>query len=499
MGRAQLSTTTGKEWTQLIAARHACHLSQDEVAVQLGVSKVTVHRWEKAGDVPQPLHLRNLCGLFGKTAHELGFPELSLEQIENAATTQISTDPHHGAKGGTSVLTAFRQHYLTSRLMAQVWNWPPGDARYQKLQRSILSELEGNAMSNNISRRDALRFLALVPVDMLGLSQFGAVFKKPFSYDDILKHCAAGIVACWKLRKEKELAFADLSVSAYIPTLQAILRTAAPPQRKAAAELLSQCFLLKAPLAWHLATTNEAISYAQQAEAFSSVADNYLLQITALKAQAAALVYASQWKQALQATEKAKYLLEGRDKRDRQKHASVAQPAEEPLPHLAQSYLYAGLAISQAYDGRKEEALLSLQKAHTTFFAQSGTESPPIWIDHSLGNLLLHDGETYLYLGMYEEALDSFEQIDTQHARNPGISMSCHIESLFEQVMAETSRDDQPRRMDRCIELWTRGIKGAQELQSQQRFDDAQQTFVALRAAWPGEKRVRELRDLLVR
>ena len=65
--------------------------------------------------------------------------------------------------------------------------------------------------------------------------------------------------------------------------------------------------------------------------------------------------------------------------------------------------------------------------------------------------------------------------------------------------MVETSRDDQPRRMDLCIKLWTQGIKGAQELQSQQRFDDARQAFVALRAAWPGEKRVRELRDLLVR
>jgi hypothetical protein len=65
--------------------------------------------------------------------------------------------------------------------------------------------------------------------------------------------------------------------------------------------------------------------------------------------------------------------------------------------------------------------------------------------------------------------------------------------------MTETSRDDQPRRMDWCIELWTQGIKGAQELQSQKRFDDARQAFVALRAAWPGEKRVKELREMLVR
>jgi transcriptional regulator with XRE-family HTH domain len=495
MGRAQLSTMTGRERTQLIAARHACHFSQDEVAARLGVSKTTVHRWERAGDVPQPLHLRKLCDLFGKSAADLGFPEPPVEPTENVSVTQTSTDPHHEA-AEANALTVFRQHHLTSRLMIQIWNWPPGDARYQKLQWLIIAELEDNAMSNELSRRDALRFLALVPMDMLGLSPFGAVFKRPFSYEDILKHCAAGIVACWKLRKEKELAFADLSVSAYIPTLQEMLKTATPLQRKAAAELLAQCFLLKAPLAWHLATVSSAVGYAQQAENYGIIADNLLLQIVALKMQAAALYYANQWREALRATEKAKRLLEERDKRDQQKHASVAQAATEPIPPLAQSYLYAGLAIYQASSGHKEEALLSLQKAHTTFFAQ--TETPPIWIDHSLGNLLLHDGGTHLHLGLYKEALDSFSQIETRYSRN-GQHQSCLVEATFEQVMAETSRDDQPRNMDRCIDLWQKGVNGARELQSQQRFAEAIQAYTAMRAAWPGEKRVKELREMLVR
>jgi transcriptional regulator with XRE-family HTH domain len=496
MVRAQLSTATSKERTLLIAARHAIHLSQDEVAAQLGVSKVTVHRWEKAGDVPQPLHLRNLCGLFGKSAHELGFPEPPPEQIEDAGVTQTSTGSYHEAEGEDNAWAAFRQQHLTSRLMAQVWNWPPGDARYQKLQGSILSELEGNAMSNDISRRDALRFLALVPVDMLGLSQFSAVFKRPFSYEDILKHCAAGIIACWKLRKEKELAFADLSVSAYIPTLQAILKTATPVQRNAAAELLAECFLLRAPLAWHLSTVSNAVGYAQLAENYGILADNLLLQVVALKMQAAALYYANQWGEALRTTEKAKHLLEERDRRDKQKHTSVAQAATEPIPPFAQSYLYAGLAVYQASSGNKEEALSALQKAHVTFFAQ--TETPPIWVDHSLGNLLLHDGGAYLQLGFYREALDSFGQIETRYSRN-GQHQSCLIEATFEQVMAETSRDDQPRSMDRCIDLWQKGVNGARELQSEQRFSEAINTYTAMRAAWPGEKRVKELREMLVR
>jgi transcriptional regulator with XRE-family HTH domain len=48
----------------LLAARNRLHLSQDEVAERIGVSKATIHRWEKKGDIPQPYHLRQLCDLY---------------------------------------------------------------------------------------------------------------------------------------------------------------------------------------------------------------------------------------------------------------------------------------------------------------------------------------------------------------------------------------------------------------------------------------------------
>ena len=63
MERAQLSTAKGKVRARLIAARHARHLSQDEVATQLQVSKVTVHRWEREGDKNAPWTLPSLSRL----------------------------------------------------------------------------------------------------------------------------------------------------------------------------------------------------------------------------------------------------------------------------------------------------------------------------------------------------------------------------------------------------------------------------------------------------
>jgi transcriptional regulator with XRE-family HTH domain len=485
MERARLSTAKGKERTQLIAARYARHLSQDEVAAKIQVSKVTVHRWEKEGDVPQPLHLRELCKLYGKTAQELGFPAQPPELEEAAVAVQTSNDAENQEEEG--VLTAFRRHHL-SRVMRILWNWPAGDARYQMLQGLILLELEDNSMNDEISRRDALRFLALIPADMLGLSQFGAVFKA--SYEDILKYCASGIAACWNLNGGKELAFADLAVSTYIPTLKAMAQTAPIAQRKSAADLLAQCFLLKSTLSRHVEGSNEAVSYAQQAETYGERAGNLLLRILALRTQAAAHYYANHWIPALQVAEKAKYLLEERDKQDKQKHPSVSsQPAEEPLPQLVSSYVYAGLATYQARNGQKEDALLSLKQAHNTF----SDEQTPIWIYHNQANLILNDGMAHYHLGLYKEALDSFAQ--TRYIRQDEVG---RVEIFIDEVMTEVSRDDQPRDMMWCIDRWIQGIQGAKVLQSQQHINEAIQAYTAMCIAWPGEKQVKNLCEHIV-
>jgi hypothetical protein len=52
-------------------------------------------------------------------------------------------------------------------------------------------------------------------------------------------------------------------------------------------------------------------------------AENRLLHITTLRLKAAALWHINQWKQALQAVQQAKYLLDERDKQDKWKQKSV--------------------------------------------------------------------------------------------------------------------------------------------------------------------------------
>lgn len=418
--------------------------------------------------MPQPYYLRKLCELYGVSAGELGFEAMEVEE-------QTTSNEE-----GQEALNAFRKAYLPARLLHMVCTCR--SARYHELQGLLSLELEDNIMDDSMSRRDALRFLALLPLEMSGLSKTRVVSHRP--YDEILAQCAAGITACWYLRKGKELNFAADAVSAYLPTLQAMTQTAQSTQRKTAADLVVQCLLLQATLALAVATPTDAINYARRAESYSSVAESRILQVVALRTKATALSYANQWQQALQEAEKARYLVEQKP----------SQRTDAPLPPIVHSYIYAGLASFQSYHGQKEDALCSLKRAHTAFFAQPMDTAIPIWIDHNIGNLLRCEGEAYMYLGIHKKAIDTLTQIETRFQQDASVSLTCRANAYTNQVIAEVNRDDQSRDMDWCIDRWQKAITDAKVLQSNLRLNEATQAYAIMRAAWPAEHRIKELR-----
>ncbi len=469
MERAQLSIA----WLE--NERLDRNWTQEYVADQLGVDPATVRRWESGVHKPRPRQYRQLCKLFGK--EEL--PALDEQEQEQAARGHEQSLPVATLYEVEDDYTHFRAHDLTTRLERLVWMWPiqHSNARYHELSTLLIQELEqkDNTMQeDSISRRDALRRLASLPIEMCGLSLVGPVLIRPM--DEILSQCAAGITACWYLRKGKDLAFASDTVSRYIPTLREIVKTGSLLQRKDAAELLVQSFLLKSTLTFHVNGTNEAVYFAQQAEAYGYTAENIMLQVIALRTQAAAHSYAERWEPALQIAKKAKYLLETAHK--------------APIPQLVHSYIYAGLATYQAYSGQKQDAFISLKKAHTMFFNRPNDEQASIWIDHNQANLILNDGMTHYYLDMHKEALDSFEQ--TKKIQQDDIG---RVEILVDEVMTEISRDDKPRDMEWSITQWTQAIQGAKTLRSDQWFKESTTAYKAMRAVWPREQRIKELRD----
>src|SRR5579885_184876 len=259
------------ERARLLAARMAKGWSQEYVASRLNVDRITVQRWEQNRTTPQTYHLERLCQLFGKTALELGLIEERLVMAQPAHEQEETTEDAY---------TSFRSAHFWLRLWHLVCNWPTSNVRYHELQEALLLELEDyHRMSReeSMSRRDALRFLAAMPIEICGLSAVNVVIKRPI--EEILTQCAAGITACWELKKGKDLVFISDAVAKYLTTLKEIARVAPTVQSKAAADLLAQCFLLKASLSWNVATPADGIRYAQQAETYSKMVEQPLLQV----------------------------------------------------------------------------------------------------------------------------------------------------------------------------------------------------------------------------
>lgn len=463
---------------------HGKKMSRSEVAERLGVDPATVARWERGEVKPQPDHVYALCDLFQKTAEELGLGEVNEKRYpESTSSVTIAGVQLHIPARNMSFL-AFLEQDLTLRLESVIDKWSHRKNRDQTLQELIILEIEDNIIMNpddSLSRRDAFYRLALVPLKISGLSACTVIYKK--SYEEVLTQCSAGITACWYLRRGKELYFADDVVSSYLPTLMSIVETSSTHERKAAADLVSQCFLLKTALASKVTTPLDGIGYAQQAVTYSKEAENPLLEMVSLRAEAAMRGYVNQWGEALKLGLEAKRVL--------------ATMPKELVPPLARSHLYTGLSKYQAHTGRKEDALASLSKAYAAFHAQPTNQVVPLWIDHSIGNLLLNDGLTHGQLEMYQQAGDAFQKVEEEHKNDPTVPFACRVEVWLEQAMNEASREDQSPNMRQCIDLWIKGVEGAQMVESKKHLSDAHIAYRIMRAVWSKEKAVRDLRDYL--
>jgi len=126
-----------------------------------------------------------------------------------------------------------------------------------------------------LTRRQAVKDTILIPMQLTGgvaLISSGKATKA--DTDLLLKHCAAGIAACWYLRRGKELTFVSDAVSTYISLLQPLIYSHSEAYRKASAELLAQSFRLKGSITEHLKNSDQAITYYNEAIRYALMAQN---------------------------------------------------------------------------------------------------------------------------------------------------------------------------------------------------------------------------------
>lgn len=461
------------ERKKLITARTSKHWTLEEAARHLEVNLNTLNRWEKGISAPYAYNVQRLCEVYGLSARELGLddPPKTSEvaeyvSVDNPWATLIRAD-------------------LTTHLLATLFE-QRSHREVQDQVRHVLEEHDTMNIHNEayrLTRREALRRLAMFPfVTLLPLESIGKDTRQPS--EEVITTCAASIAACWELSKSTEaddLAMVFRAVSAYVTPLEAILKNASQ-HRDVAKNLLSQCYLFKMVLGWHLESLDKAMEYAQQAMLYSEETNDLALKVTIHKHLSWLYYYARKSKQALYEVEKAAHLLE---------------KTSTPFSPNLYSGVQSTLAVRQAMYGQRQQAITSLRLAQEHFF-KAPVDGAFVYVDYERPSLILEDGMAHAHLGLYQTALDSFAQIIDPHTLSSKMPIAerIRIEVLNHQALAFLKSPEKD--MEQVIKIWTMAIQEATKLQSTQRFNEAVVIYEIMQAIWPAEKRIEELRELII-
>jgi len=121
-----------------------------------------------------------------------------------------------------------------------------------------------------------------------------------------------------------------------------------------------------------------------------------------------------------------------------------------------------------------------------------------IYCDSSVPLLMLYTAMTLYQQGDYGEAKHQAEHIIDFETLIPKVPLSERRRIEIINVISEASLKSPQKDMDLSLHIWKEGIQGATQLQSEQRFHEAVMSYAIMEAIWPGEQRIKELRELTV-
>ena len=460
------------EYSQLEQERRSRGWSRAYVEEHYRIPQDTLYDTERGIHEPRKDTRDALCRLYGKSAKELGIDKSDRMGV---VTTNASTS--HGEQPPMSDLVRreiFRN--LGSRLTSLLDAWPKRNYQYAELQEGINRTILGyntvvaEAPTYEQTRRQAVKDLILVPMQLTGGIALISSGKAPKADTDLLlKHCAAGIAACWYLRRGKDLTFVSDVVSTYLSLLQPLIYSSSENYRKASAELLAQSFRLKGSLSRSLDNAGKEEHYYLQALDYATRSGNDIEQAIANRILAADYFWHGQYEQGLPYAETAYGLMK----------------SSQDMPRNVKSYVASGLSLCQSGTGHPQDAKISLQEALNLFDPSAPIPSMP----YSEAILMAVSAAVYQYNENWEESIKLYEKSLTI----PDISALGSIQTRINYAKTEVSRDDKPRDMGLCVTLVTEAITGATELDSERYKCEARECYNLLRIVWQRENAIKAL------
>jgi transcriptional regulator with XRE-family HTH domain len=270
------------ERIQLIEARTRKHWTLEQEAEQLEVDTDTVCRWEKGKTNPRGYNLQRICEVYGMSAARLGL--VDAPSPDDSASEMPVFSEAGAPRDDDGMLAELLQQDLSLRLIRLVWTWPRGNRRYEELQGQIMKETEQfdsiiNDADHPLTRRDALRRLALLPVEMYGLTTLVGTLRQPA--EEFLPLCAASITACWYLMSGSDFTLVEHVLPHYLPRLEALAKQPSRMQKEAA-RLASHGHLLLGIAVLQHNDVQGCEQHNKQAITYAAISEDKNLEVAAL-------------------------------------------------------------------------------------------------------------------------------------------------------------------------------------------------------------------------
>lgn len=185
--------------SKLAIERRRQNLSQEELAAKLGVSPITVSRWERGISFPDSYACQRLCEVFGKESiEELGFELADTEIVEGQDTIQALSKAEQREDEHDSDLVSHQDIELHR-------NTSQSEQRFEQLsQQAIQTNIE-YSVTHSVGQNSVVSLAELVP--LIGkiqalLHQMMAQENKPVSRENELKNAYLQLLTVSEARLE---------------------------------------------------------------------------------------------------------------------------------------------------------------------------------------------------------------------------------------------------------------------------------------------------------
>ncbi len=485
--------------------------SQPKLAEALGTNFETISRWENGTSRPNHTYREKLCRLFDKDAVELGLieplepPELShtlpsfppaqmplpdasitrksaLDHINGESLAEI--DEQRDGSAYSSYASVPQKHLITpavgmfsigiaALLMAQdQYQWTLDELLYNtEREMKRLDDVAQQQGRKAFSRREALIFLAGLPVALLGLRQPEDTSSLPFAAEELLPLYITSIPACWRLyyAGPQEWLEVETVLPTYISHLTQLAQQSSKHQ-KIAASLLSQAHQLGAEITLTREDFNTSLRHCKQAALYAHVASDPNLEVASLIREANTLFY--------------------RKRPTIQLNRQALQYVKEVSP-LMKGRIFSELATSCAELGQEQDALRYIGLAMDV--SPNNAEDDPSYSYTHSNRYILHFNEMYVRLELNQPE-EAWKAVAEASKFVPDTITPRRMELLRYFVIVSMARGDLELSKSRFEVLAAAASAFGSDLHASELFNIHQQML----ARWPHERKVKELADLFL-